>query len=363
MKVATNMFGAESADLIVDANKRGLNLIGIICPFITLDALWNLLKFSNFTNRRIITEISTVDKWQKLIKRGLMPEKEERREFSLDWIQIIGKKENPHLNHNDVTPADWNESIYFLKGVVDGRDFKIEVHTQPQYDIHAKLYVYDGGFVITSGNITYAGTITRHMELGILITKEDDELEVQVIRELFETNWVDKSLSCEAIRRRIRYVNFAEELLNMVLSNEIEENGMRHHNEIGDNMEYITDYKRDCFSGGLLCFGCDEGRYGRVVKRDIEINGGNYTEIVCKGCDRILKKIRSYLPEFVQDRSHEGYIHWRISNQFYMNNEPMLKKFYHSCDENTVALCGSDDGTMDELIKTLVACKLWRSEK
>lgn len=338
MKVATNMFGAESADLIVDANKRGLNLIGIICPFITLDALWNLLTFSNFTNQRIITEISTVYKWQKLIRRGVMPETE-------------------------VTSADWDESIYFLKGVVDGRDFKIEVHTQPQYDIHAKLYVYDGGFVITSGNITYAGTITRHMELGILITKEDDELEVQVIRELFETNWVDKSLSCEAIRRRIRYVNFAEELLNMVLSNEIEENGIRHHNEIGDNMEYITDYKRDCFSGGLLCFGCDEGRYGRVVKRKIEINGGNYTEIVCKGCDRILKKIRSYLPEFAQDRSHEGYIHWRISNQFYMNNEPMLEKFYHSCDKNTVALCGSDDGTMDELIKTLVACKLWRSEK
>lgn len=338
MKVATNMFGAESADLIVDANKRGLNLIGIICPFITLDALWNLLTFSNFTNQRIITEISTVYKWQKLIRRGVMPETE-------------------------VTSADWDESIYFLKGVVDGRDFKIEVHTQPQYDIHAKLYVYDGGFVITSGNITYAGTITRHMELGILITKEDDELEVQVIRELFETNWVDKSLSCEAIRRRIRYVNFAEELLNMVLSNEIEENGIRHHNEIGDNMEYITDYKRDCFSGGLLCFGCDEGRYGGVVKRKIEINGGNYTEIVCKGCDRILKKIRSYLPEFVQDRSHEGYIHWRISNQFYMNNEPMLEKFYHSCDKNTVSLCGSDDGTMDELIKTLVACKLWRSEK
>ena len=338
MKVATNMFGAESADLIVDANKRGLNLIGIICPFITLDALWNLLTFSNFTNQRIITEISTVYKWQKLIRRGVMPETE-------------------------VTSADWDESIYFLKGVVDGRDFKIEVHTQPQYDIHAKLYVYDGGFVITSGNITYAGTIKRHMELGILITKEDDELEVQVIRELFENNWVDKSLSCEAIRRRIRYVNFAEELLNMVLSNEIEENGIRHHNEIGDNIEYITDYKRDCFSGGLLCFGCDEGRYGRVVKRKIEINGGNYTEIVCKGCDRILKKIRSYLPEFVQDRSHEGYIHWRISNQFYMNNEPMLEKFYHSCDENTVALCGSDDGTMDELIKTLVACKLWRSEK
>jgi hypothetical protein len=32
--------------------------------------------------------------------------------------------------------------------------------------------------------------------------------------------------------------------------------------------------------------------------------------------------------------------------------------FFHSSDDRTVVLCGSDDGSIDDLIRILVACKL-----
>ena len=361
MQVATNMFGAETANLIVDAKMKGLKLIGIICPIINLDALYEIIRTSEFVQQRIITEISTIKKWQKQIKLGKIPAKEYEGEYSLDWIKSLDKKQNPYNDQKKVT-SEWDENVYFLKGKSEGTAFEIEIHTQEQYAIHTKLYVYDKGIVITSGNITYHGTFLRQIELGVLITQEDNELEVQVVKELFENNWVGIFGSCEGIRRRILHKG-AEQLLNSLLSNEIEKNRMLYGKEIKEGIEYVTDCSKNYFSWRMFCFGCDEGRGGKIITRKIKLEGRMYTEVVCEKCDKILNKIRDYLPPFVQDFSHEGYLGWRIPKKFYMQHEGMIEHysdnfFFHSSDDRTVVLCGSDDGSIDDLIRILVACKL-----
>lgn len=353
MQVATNMLGAETANLILEAKEKGLKLIGIICPFIQIDALKEIIVTADFVQQRIITEISTIKKWKKQIDAG---------EDSLDWIKSLEEKTNPYIDPK--YPLAQDKYIYFLKGKIEGTDFEVEIHTKEQYAIHTKLYVYDKGIVITSGNITPSGMFSRHIELGVLITQEDNELEVQVVKELFENNWIGKFVSCEGIRRQILYTK-AEDLLNSLLSEEIENNRIMFEREIEEGIEYVTDYSKDYFSWRMFCFGCGEGRGGKIIRRKIELEGRIYTEVVCEKCDKILKKIRDYLPPFVQDFSHEGYIGWRIPRNFYTQHQGMIKHhfnqiFFHSSDDRTVVLCGSDDGSIDKLIRILVACKLRR---
>jgi len=278
----------------------------------------------------------------------------------LDWIKSL-----------DEIP---DSNIYFLKGKIDGTDFEVEIHTKEKFSIHTKLYVYDKAFVISSANITPSGMFERHMELGILITEEDNELEVRVVKKLFEENWIGKFGSCEGIRREILYKR-AEKLLESLLSDEIENNKLRFEKDIEDQSEYLSeqeigegindlpDYSKNYFSWRIFCFGCDEGRSGKIITKEIELEGKRYAEIICESCDKILEKIRDYLPPFAQDFSHEGYIGWRISRDFYKRHEGMIehysnKKFFYSSDDRTVVLSGSDDGTIDELIRILVACKL-----
>lgn len=233
MQVATNMFGAETANLILEAKEKGLKLIGIICPFLQIDALKEIIVTADFVQQRIITEISTIKKWKKQIDAG---------EVSLDWIKSLEEKTNPYIDPK--YPLAQDKSIYFLKGKIEGTDFEAEIHTKEQYTIHTKLYVYDKGIVITSGNITPSGMFNRHMELGVLITPEDNELEVQVVKELFENNWVGKFVSCEGIRRQILYTK-AEDLLNSLLSEEIENNRIMFEREIEEGIEYVTDYSKN----------------------------------------------------------------------------------------------------------------------
>lgn len=150
-----------------------------------------MLSSTTSTNIRIITRKGTVGKWYQQNNLGHIPAKTgqyARGPLKIDWI-------------DDLTST--SKTSHILKATIDGKHFIIEVNTIPGDELHTKLYVYDRGFVITSGNITEHGTLLRHLELGVLITEDDNELEVEVVKQWFEDRWIGAESSCLGIRRRI----------------------------------------------------------------------------------------------------------------------------------------------------------------
>src|SRR5215204_7268734 len=74
------------------------------------------------------------------------------------------------------------------------------------------------------------------------------------------------------------------------------------------------------FSGRGFCFGCDEGRNGRVIhrKRSFSSNPNReFDEVICEGCDMIMDLFRLYIPEVIQTLSHEGIMIWIIESRVY----------------------------------------------
>jgi len=334
MKVATNMFGAEGANLIIKANELGLNLNGVVCPFIELSALKNVLRNVTSKTIKVITSKGSIGKWYRYYKMGKIPAKDgdpPRRELSIDWIKNLTSKGN-----------DKHE----LTALINGKQITLKIHAYPKDTLHTKLYVYDTGFVITSGNITDQGLLLRHLELGILVTEDDNKLEVDIVKHWFENRWNGKERSCLAIRIE-KTMDFAKKIIEKVLEKEIKENQKKH-----GKPEFY-------FSNRLFCFGCDEGRNGQIITRTVKIENKNYKEIVCEGCDKILSKIRKFMPVLAQEISHEGSIVWRISKKYYNEKNTYLYR-YNKFDEvdETISFDITDNGSIDKLIQTLVASKI-----
>ena len=209
MIVVTNMFGVESADLFLEASGLGLKLEGIIAPFITLDVISDLVTNFQFSKMRMITIIPTIHMWQSQIEK-LVLSNNKLISFPLDWVKSLEKYDNPHVKSGFLIP-DWNKYVYSLKGVIEGKDFEIEIHPKGKGMLHTKLYLYDKGFVISSANLTPEGHLLRQMELGILIREEDNKTEVQVVKQLFEHYWIGEEYSCSAIRDRIKVAKIESE--------------------------------------------------------------------------------------------------------------------------------------------------------
>jgi len=334
MKVATNMFGSEEANLLLDANETGLKLTGIVCQLIDLVGLKSILSDIKTNHIKIITRKGTVGSWYKQYNKGEIPEKKgryARAPLPLDWIKNI--KSTSKTSHK--------MEVQFEKRKID-----IEIHTVPGDDLHTKLYVFDKGFVITSGNVTEHGTFLRHLEMGVLITDRDNKLEVEIVKQWFEDRWNDKERSCLGIRV-CKTMDFAKKIIEKSLREEIQENKKKH-----EDSEFY-------FSNRLFCFGCDEGRNGKIIEREIKIDGKKYHEQICKGCDQVLKKIRNFLPNFVQEISHEGRIVWRISKEYYENKYTWLYHYdTYDEDNNTISFNMTDNGSVDKVIQALVASKI-----
>lgn len=334
MKVATNMFGAEDANLIIDANELGLKLNGVVCPFIELGALEDLLRNVTSKTIKVITSKGSIGKWYKYYGMGKIPAKggtPARRELSLDWIQNLTSK-----------GSDKHE----LTSLTNGKQIVLKIHAYPEDKLHTKLYVYDKGFVVTSGNITDKGLLFRHLELGILVTEDDNKLEVEIVKQWFENRWNGRERSCLAIRIG-KTMDFAKKIIEKVLEKEIKENRKKH-----GKPEFY-------FSNRLFCFGCDEGRNGKKITRKVQIENKNYEEIVCEGCDQILNKIRIFMPTLAQEMSHKERVVWRISKKYYDDKYTHLyhyKKFDE--DDDTISFDITDNGSIDKLIQALVASKI-----
>jgi hypothetical protein len=74
------------------------------------------------------------------------------------------------------------------------------------------------------------------------------------------------------------------------------------------------------FTGRGFCFGCDEGRNGRVIHRQRSFNSdprARFDEEICEGCDMIMDLFRLYIPEVIQTFSHEGIFVWIIESEIY----------------------------------------------
>lgn len=119
------------------------------------------------------------------------------------------------------------------------------------------------------------------------------------------------------------------------------------------------------FSNRAFCFGCDEGREGKIIKTGRFLNHRIYLELVCEGCKKYLELIRPVTIPFVQVDSHEGVILWRIERGDFADNEDILGRFRetyalidakHQDDEKTIMLGASDEGSADELVYALIEC-------
>lgn len=334
MKVATNMFCSEGADLLLDAKEEGLELKGIVCPFIELPALKQILEIVSIKKLRIITDKGTIGTWYKQFKAGIIPGKDgdtPTKPQSLDWMKSLIAKSK--MNHN-------------LKVKINGKTFSVDIHIEEYKDVHMKLYVFDKGFVNTSANITDAGILLRHLEMGVLVTEKDNKLQVEIIKQWFEDRWKNNESSCLAIRVE-KTMYFAKKIIENVLEKEINANRKKH-----GNSEFY-------FSNRLFCFGCDECRNGKIIKRKLKFENKKYEEIICTGCDKILNKIRKFMPNVIQEISHEGRIIWRISKKDY--NEKNTYLYYYELydsDELTVSFDLTDDGSIDKIIQSLIASKI-----
>lgn len=334
MKVATNMLFSEEANLIIYAKRLGLNLIGIVCPFIELPPLKHILENNSSNDIRIITSKGTIGKWYKQFKAGKTPGKKgdhPTKDQSLDWIKKLNSiGENSHI----------------LITKTNKRKIKVYVNVEKDIYIHTKLYVFDKGFVITSGNITDFGTLMRHLEMGVLVTEKDNKLEVEIVKRWFENRWNHIERSCLALRVE-KTMDFAKKIIEKALEKEIQENQKKQ-----ENSEFY-------FSNRLFCFGCDEGRNGKIITKKVKIDGGNYEEIICDGCDQILNKIRKFLPTMAQEISHEGRLVWRISKKYYDFKYTHLYHYEkYDKDDFTISFDVTDNGSIDKLIRALVASKI-----
>ena len=334
IRVATNMLCSEEANLLHDAKRVGLKLQGIVCPFIDLPALKRILENVSTKEIRIITEEATVGKWYKFFIDGKIPEKPDEeliKDKTLKWIKTL--KSTSKTSH-----------VMIVKIKNDLKT--INVHIEGTQEVHTKLYIFNKGFVITSGNITDGGTFLRHLEMGVMITNEDNKLQVDIVKEWFEERWNGEESSCLAIQVE-KTMDFSKKIIEKTLKKEIEDNQKKHG--LGEFF----------FSNRLFCFGCDEERMGEIITRKIKIEKKQYQEVICKGCDNILSKIRKYMPTLVQEVSHEGIIIWRISKKYYKEKNTYLY-YYDLYDEDdySVSFELTDDGSIDKLIQSLIASKI-----
>jgi hypothetical protein len=125
----------------------------------------------------------------------------------------------------------------------------------------------------------------------------------------------------------------------------------------------------------LFCYGCDEGRRGRVLHPLRYVGLKAYREVVCEGCFEVLAAIRPLLPPFAQVDSHEGVVVWRIPRDPF-ERSGFLRKFRENVpkvysasgelttedDENTITVAFTDDGSAEQLLEYLAA-KWWERRK
>jgi hypothetical protein len=127
----------------------------------------------------------------------------------------------------------------------------------------------------------------------------------------------------------------------------------------------MSNYDKSVFSGcgGIttirgFCFGCDEGRNGKVLAHTKRFDGipKDYEEVICEGCDYNLNLIRPFIIPVIQHNSHEGKIWWRIPKAIYVQFRNILDSFREynipyegNEDEYTVILGVTDTGYGDNL--------------
>ena len=187
MKVATTLFSVETADLLTEAGRHGLTLVGIANPFIELGSLENTLEFAEFRQPlRILTRPKTVRYWLRKLKKN-------------EWIKSfeISYMENRYAG--------------IIRGKIKGEDVEIVFRTRN--DLNARLYVYDRGFVITSANVSGTSLLLRHAELGILVTEEDDERTVRVVQKVFEKWWEGNDADCVLLYKALEWGCSEEEAI------------------------------------------------------------------------------------------------------------------------------------------------------
>lgn len=145
------------------------------------------------------------------------------------------------------------------------------------------------------------------------------------------------------------------------------------------------------FSDRAFCFGCDEGRHGKVINRkrafanvipdpDPDPNSYPYLksyprfydEVICEGCDTVMRLFRLYIPEVIQTYSHEGFVVWIIETRIYLawkewfdsigllgiqfgniaQDGNLISK--NNIDKNVVSLQFTDDGDQPEDLMRLL---------
>ncbi len=336
MKVATNRIFSESADLLLDARRNRYKLLGIVCPFIELQILKEILNQFNYDGLRIITDKGTIGSWFKQIKNGETPgkQKDDGTYLSpkrLDWIESL--KSVADESFQLIVKIDWKKII-------------VNIQVEPPKKLHTKLYVFDKAFVVTSANITDEGSLIRHLEMGVLITETDNRLQTEIVKNWFEDRWTRAERSCLALKVQIT-LELAKKIIDEVLKEEIEENQKLHSNS------------ENYFSNRLFCFGCDEERNGEIRSYRLILRNKSYIEIICQGCAKIFDKIRIFMPSIVQEMSHEGRIIWRISADDYNDRNTYLYRFEkYDSDNNSVAFDLTDNGSIDKIILYLIASNI-----
>jgi hypothetical protein len=120
---------------------------------------------------------------------------------------------------------------------------------------------------------------------------------------------------------------------------------------------------RETFSGRAFCFGCDEGRKGKLLRIPRRLGHETLIEIVCEGCKKILDLLRPLTLPFVQTLSHEGSIFWRVALSDYQRHVDELEAYREGDPSDgadstaTVCLRAADEGSADLLVFSLVKCR------
>ena len=188
MKVATTLFSVETADLLIEAGKQKLILVGIANPYIELGSLEHTLEFAEGFKQplKVLTRPKTIRYWLKEFKKNKWI-----KSFEVSYIE--------------------NRYTGSIKGKIKGEDAEIVFRTRN--DLNARLYVYDKGFVITSANVSGASLLLRHAELGILVTEEDDERTVKVVQKVFEKWWEGNDADCVLLYKTLEWGCSEEEAI------------------------------------------------------------------------------------------------------------------------------------------------------
>jgi len=192
MKVATTLFSVETADLLIEAGKQKLTLVGIANPYIELGSLEHTLEFAEGFKQplKVLTRPKTIRYWLKEFKKNKWI-----KSFEVSYIE--------------------NRYTGSIKGKIKGGDAEIVFRTRN--DLNARLYVYDKGFVITSANVSGASLLLRHAELGILVTEEDDERTVKVVQKVFEKWWEGNDADCVLLYKTLEWSCSEEEAIKRLV--------------------------------------------------------------------------------------------------------------------------------------------------